>query len=142
MACRWDLLSESDTAKMNPCTDAVRRMWWFFHVVWRKSAAWSKVCHSRCLPIIPFGSGTGLEGGVGAVKEDFDVTVEPGVTRKTLNADLRDTGLWFPVDPGLMAACSASTTNGTMRENGGGPILADGTIIHTPGQCLRGGPCV
>ncbi|MEQ2236693.1 hypothetical protein ILYODFUR_015315 [Ilyodon furcidens] len=75
----------------------------------------AKVCHDHNLPIIPFGTGTGLEGGVGAVKggvcfslrnmeqildlhqEDFDVTVEPGVTRKTLNAYLRDTGLWFPV---------------------------------------------
>eukprot|EP00066_Takifugu_rubripes_P029153 XP_011618419.1 PREDICTED: probable D-lactate dehydrogenase, mitochondrial [Takifugu rubripes] len=86
----------------------------FPHCVEEVSAL-AKVCHKHRLPIIPFGTGTGLEGGVSAVQggvcfslrkmeqvldlhqEDFDVTVEPGVTRKALNAYLRDTGLWFPV---------------------------------------------
>ncbi|XP_049580076.1 probable D-lactate dehydrogenase, mitochondrial [Syngnathus scovelli] len=130
-------------------------------------SALAKVCHEKRLPMIPFGTGTGLEGGVGAVKggvcfslrnmdhildlhqEDFDVTVEPGVTRKALNAYLRDTGLWFPVDPGAdaslcgMAASSASGTNavryGTMRENviNLEVVLANGTIIHTAGKGRR-----
>ncbi|KAJ8248826.1 hypothetical protein GJAV_G00228160 [Gymnothorax javanicus] len=140
-------------------------------VVWPRSveevSALVKICHNHGLPIIPFGTGTGLEGGISAIKggvclslrkmdsildlhqEDFDVTVEPGVTRKALNYYLRDTGLWFPLDPGAdaslcgMAATSASGTNavryGTMRENvlNLEVVLPDGGIIHTAGRGRR-----
>nr|XP_011755811.1 probable D-lactate dehydrogenase, mitochondrial isoform X1 [Macaca nemestrina] len=76
------------------------------------------LCYRQGVPIIPFGTGTGLEGGVCAVQggvcinlthmdrilelnlEDFSVVVEPGVTRKALNLHLRDSGLWFPVARG------------------------------------------
>ncbi|XP_078526843.1 putative D-lactate dehydrogenase, mitochondrial [Lissotriton helveticus] len=127
----------------------------------------AKICHSHNTPIIPFGTGTGLEGGVCAVRggvcfnltrmdqvldlntEDFHVTVEPGVTRKSLNSYLRDSGLWFPVDPGAdaslcgMAATSASGTNavryGTMKENVVNleVVLPDGNILHTAGRDRR-----
>lgn len=72
-------------------------------------------CQHHGIPIIPYGAGTGLEGGVNALEggisldltkmnqilqvnqEDFDCRVQPGVTWRDLNAFLRDTGLWFPV---------------------------------------------
>ena len=126
-----------------------------------------KLCNERKIPVVPFGTGTSLEGNVVGIEEgitislekmnkilsvnveDFDCRVQANVTREQLNEHLREDGVFFPIDPGAnaaiggMAATSASGTMavkyGTMRTviTGLTVVLPNGEIVNTGGRTKK-----
>ncbi len=126
-----------------------------------------KLCNERKIPVVPFGTGTSLEGNVVGNEdgitislekmnkilslnvEDFDCRVQANVTREQLNEHLREDGIFFPIDPGAnaaiggMAATSASGTMavkyGTMKTviTGLTVVLPNGEIVNTGGRTKK-----
>jgi D-lactate dehydrogenase (cytochrome) len=126
-----------------------------------------KLCNEHKIPVVPFGTGTSLEGNVVGNKngitislekmnkvlsvnaEDFDCRVQACVTKEQLNEYLREDGVFFPIDPGAnaaiggMASTSASGTMavkyGTMKTviSGLTVVLPNGDIINTGGRTKK-----
>ena len=124
-------------------------------------AAVLRICGQHSVPVIPYGAGSSIEGQIHApcggisldlsamnrmlsVADDMDCTIQCGVTRQQLNEDLRTTGLFFPVDPGVhatlggIAATRASGTT-TVRDGSMRKLVLGLTAVLPYGQTIRTG---
>ena len=120
-----------------------------------------RLCNEHKIPVVPFGTGTSLEGNVvGNEKgiticlekmnkilsvnvEDFDCRVQACVTKEQLNDYLREDGVFFPIDPGANAAIggmASTSASGTMAVKYGTRktvisgltvVLPNGDIVNT-----------
>ena len=140
-------------------------------VVWPESTAEVSeimtLCHAHGVPAIAFGAGTSLEGHVAAPyggisidltrmdkvlavhAEDMDIVVQPGISREALNSWIRDTGLFFPIDPGANASIggmistrATGTTTvlyGSIEKNilALEVVLADGRVVRVGSRARK-----
>ena len=121
-----------------------------------------KICNEHKIPVVPFGTGTSLEGNVvgndqgitislekmnkilSVNVEDFDCKVQACVTREQLNEYLREDGVFFPIDPGANAAIggmAATSASGTMAVKYGTmkTVISGLTVVLPSGKIIKTG---
>ena len=121
-----------------------------------------KLCNDHKVPVVPFGTGTSLEGNVvgndkgitislekmdkilSVNAADFDCRVQANVTREKLNEYLREDGVFFPIDPGANAAIggmASTSASGTMAVKYGTmkSVITGLTVVLPSGEIIKTG---
>ena len=121
-----------------------------------------KLCNDHKVPVVPFGTGTSLEGNVvgndkgitislekmdkilSVNAADFDCRVQANVTREKLNEYLREDGVFFPIDPGANAAIggmASTSASGTMAVKYGTmkTVITGLTVVLPSGEIIKTG---
>ena len=120
------------------------------------------LCNEHKIPVVPFGTGTSLEGNVvgndkgitislekmnkilSVNAEDFDCRVQACVTKEQLNEYLREDGVFFPIDPGANAAIggmASTSASGTMAVKYGTmkTVITGLTVVLPSGEIVKTG---